>query len=424
MIDATHTRTVVAVLGTAQTLSWASSYYLPAVLAASIATDLGIGVPSVFAAFSLALVVTALLGPWAGRLIDRRGGRPVLMTTNLLFAVGLIALGSAQDAVSLFAAWALIGVAMSGGLYESAFATLVGLYGSKARNPITGITLIAGFASTVGWPLSAWMEARYGWRGACFGWAALHVLIGLPLNAWLPRAEQSGSANTPAPSSAQAPAQASPNPQRSSQASTPAQTGAPASAGDSAGASAMPPGRAAFTMAILSCVFSLTMFISTAMASHLPGLLQACGASLAVAVGVGTLIGPAQVAGRLFEFGFLRRMHPLVSARLATLAHPLGVVTLILGGPALAAGFAVLHGLGNGLLTIAKGTLPLALFGPHGYGARQGWLSLPARVAQAAAPVVFGLALDAWGANVLWLSGGLGLLAFGALALLKARHTI
>ena len=140
---------------------------------------------------------------------------------------------------------------------------------------------------------------------------------------------------------------------------------------------------------------------------------------LAVAVGVGALIGPAQVAARVLEFTLLSRAHPLLSARLATLAHPAGVAALMaIGGPA-AAAFAMLHGAGNGILTIAKGALPLALFGPRGYGERQGWLMLPARLAQALAPWVFGLALDRWGAQALWLSGGLSLASFGALMLIR-----
>ncbi|MBN8495149.1 MAG: MFS transporter [Burkholderiales bacterium] len=178
---------VVALLGSAQTLAWASSYYLPAMLAPAMARELGLGTPTVFLAFSLALVISAFFGPVSGRTIDRHGGRPVLMGTNLVFAAGLAALGLAQGPVSLFAAWALVGVAMGSGLYEAGFATLVRLYGTQARNPITGITLLAGFASTVGWPLSALMESQFGWRGACFGWAALHLLLGLPLNALLPR---------------------------------------------------------------------------------------------------------------------------------------------------------------------------------------------------------------------------------------------
>ena len=167
-IDRTHT---VLALGTAQTLAWASSYYLPAMLAAPMARDLGVATPTVFAVFSMALIVSALVGPLAGRLIDRHGGRPVLLGTNVLFALGLAALGSAQGPASLVAAWLLLGLAMGAGLYEAAFAALVRLYGTGSRNAITGITLLAGFASTVGWPLSAWMEVQLGWRGACFVWA-------------------------------------------------------------------------------------------------------------------------------------------------------------------------------------------------------------------------------------------------------------
>jgi predicted MFS family arabinose efflux permease len=387
-----HRTRVVAALGTAQTLSWASSYYLPAMVAEPMARDLGVDRPFVFAAFSLALIVSAVMGPWSGRQIDRHGGRPVLMATNLVFALGLAGLGLAQGPVGLLAAWFVIGIGMGSGLYEAAFSTLVRLYGSDSRNSITGITLIAGFASTVGWPLSAWLESHYGWRGACFTWAALHLLLGLPLNAWVrgPAATADAAAG-----------------------SASAQAVAPAAA-----APVEPPPR--YASALVAYVFAATWFTSTAMASHLPGMLQAAGATLAVAVGVGALVGPAQVAGRLLEFGFLRRVHPLLSARLATIAHPLGVVALLGLGPAMAPVFALLHGGGNGILTIAKGTLPLALFGPQGYGQRQGWLMLPSRVSQAFAPVLFGLALQAWGAQALWLSFGLGLSACGALMLLRA----
>jgi len=383
---------VVAVLGSAQTLSWASSYYLPAMLAVPMARDLGLAAPTVFAVFSAALVISALVGPAAGRAIDRHGGRPVLMATNLLFAAGLAALGLAQGPVSLGLAWVLIGLGMGCGLYEAAFATLVRLYRHASRDPITGITLIAGFASTVGWPLSALMESHFGWRGACFGWAALHLLLGLPLNALLPRAAPDTDAGAATPATAAA-------------ASAPVEAPAP-----------LP--RPAWTTAVLAYVFAATWFVSTAMATHLPQLLQAAGATLAVAVAAGALIGPAQVAGRVLEFGLLRRVHPLLSARLAALAHPLGAgLLLLIGAPAVML-FALLHGIGNGIMTIAKGTLPLVLFGPRGYGARQGWIAMPARVAQAAAPVLFGLALQRWGSGTLWLSGALVLSAFGALWLL------
>ncbi|MFN7857056.1 MAG: MFS transporter, partial [Acidovorax sp.] len=179
---------MVARLGTAQTLAWASSYYLPAMLAEPMARDLGVSSPTVFAAFSVALIVSALLAPLAGRAIDVHGGRPVLVGASLVFAAALAGMALAQGPVGLFAAWMLLGVAMGCGLYEAAFAALVRLYGQNSRGAITGITLVAGFASTVGWPLSAWMESHWGWRGACMGWAGLHLLLGLPLNLWLPRA--------------------------------------------------------------------------------------------------------------------------------------------------------------------------------------------------------------------------------------------
>ena len=388
-MSAASQRWTVARLGTAQTLAWASSYYLPALLAQPMARDLGVGTSTIFAAFSLALVVSALLGPLAGHAIDRHGGRPVLLGTNLLFAAGLGALALAQGPVGLFAAWALIGIAMGSGLYEAAFATLVRLYGQGARGAITGITLVAGFASTVGWPLTAWMEATWDWRGACAGWAALHLLLGLPLNAWLPRARLRPAPPAPAPPDLATPPEA-------------------------------PVPHARRTALLLSFVFAATWFTSTAMAAHLPRLLQASGTSLQAAVALAALVGPAQVAARLLEFGLLRRLHPLLSAQLAAAAHPVGAgLLMVLGGPA-AAVFTLLHGAGNGILTIAKGTLPLVLFGPAGYGARQGLMMVPARVAQAFAPVLFGMLLNRTGAAALWLTTLLGLAALAALWLLRA----
>ena len=378
---------VIVALGSAQTLAWASSYYLLAILAAPIARDLGVQTPTVFAAFSVALLVSAALGPVAGRTIDRLGGRPVLMATSVVFAIGLAALGLAQGPATLFLAWALLGVAMGSGLYEAAFAALVRLYGTDARNAITGITLFAGFASTVGWPLTTLLESHVGWRGACFAWAALHLVIGLPLNWSLPRAK--------------APAQA------------------PQSVGDATAAAVGSVARQSRAAWLLGIVFAATWFISTAMAAHLPRLLQLSGLTLAAAVGIGALVGPAQVGGRLLELGVLRRFHPLLSARLATLMHPIGAAMLVLVGAPAAALFALVHGAGNGILTIANGTLPLVFFGPDGYGKRQGLLMVPSRIAQALAPWLFGLCLDRWGSGALWLSAALGLAAFVALLVLR-----
>jgi MFS family permease len=163
---------IVASLGSTQALAWASSYYLPAVLAAPIARDIGLSPPWIYAALSLGLGVSAVLGPLLGRWIDVHGGRPVICGSNLAFAAGLCALAFAAGPVSLIFAWLLLGAAMAAGLYESAFAALTRLYGHDSRGAITGITLIAGFASTVGWPTTALLEHSFGWRGACLAWAA------------------------------------------------------------------------------------------------------------------------------------------------------------------------------------------------------------------------------------------------------------
>lgn len=291
------------------------------------------------------------------------------------------ALGVAQGPVGMFAGWIILGVGMGSGLYEAAFAALVRLHGVDSRGAITGVTLFAGFASTVGWPLSSLLDLHLGWRGACFVWAGLHLVLGLPLNASLPKAE-----------------------------AVPVERGAQHAEAVEAADTA--PARAAVLLAI---VFAATWFISTAMAAHLPRLLMAAGATFTAAVFVGALVGPAQVVARVLEFSVLRRVHPLLSARLAAGMHPLGAALLgLLGAPA-AAVFGVLHGAGNGVLTIAKGTLPLVIFGPAGYGQRQGLLMVPARMAQALAPWLFGLCLDRWGVGALWFSAALGVVASVAL---------
>src|SRR5467141_336412 len=318
---------VVGALGTAQTLAWGSSYYLPAILADPIAHGLGLSRTTIFGLFSGALLLSAVLGPSVGRAIDNRGGRGVLALSNLVLATGLVLLGVAQGFLTLALAWAARGVGMAMGMYDPAFATLNGLYGRAARGPITGITLIAGFASTVGWPLSAFLDAQFGWRVTCLIWAALHIVIGLPLNRLLiPRA---------------------PPPVRASEVaveSSPAPRGA---------------------MVILAFVFAATWFVTGAMAAHLPRLLEIAGASTTAAIAAAALVGPAQVAARLVEFGALRMVHPLVSARLAALLHPIGAVILGLLGPGAITAFAVLHGAGNGLLTIAKARIAIA---PRGAG--------------------------------------------------------
>jgi hypothetical protein len=286
--------------------------------------------------------------------------------------------------VGLFASWLVIGAGMGAGLYEAAFSTLAGIYGQEARRSITGITLIAGFASTVCWPISAYLDVTLGWRATCYIWAAAHLILGLPINFLLPK------------------------PRRADKVAT-------AQAKAAAGRSRL------LMLAGLSFVFAATWFCSTSMAAHLPRLLQESGASLAAAVAAAALVGPAQVGARVLEFWFMRRFHPIVSARIASLAHPIGAAGLMAAGSPAASGFAVLHGAGNGVMTISMGTLPLALFGAAGYGLRQGLMIAPARFISASAPFLFDLLLSSYGTASLLVTGGLGISAFAVLTLIGRR---
>lgn len=385
---------LVLALGFTQTLAWASSTYLPAILAVPMAGELAISPGAVFAAYSAALLLMALLGPKIGALVDRHGGRPVLCGSNFVLALALVLLGSASTPVVLYLGWVVLGIGMALGLYDAAFATLVRHFGAQARGPITGITLLGGFASTLGWPLTSALLDFVGWRGACYCWAFIHLAVALPVNLrFLPRLS---------------PVQALPT--------APEGTAAES---DSKGANLMPEERQ--TRLILLAIFgAATAFATSAISAHLPGLLMLTGVGTGSALFAAALFGPAQVAARLFEYFVLHRrhFHPLLSARLATALHPVGALLLLIfgGSPLLAALFALLHGAGNGMITIAKGTLPLALFGPGGYGARQGWLAVAPRLMLAIAPFSFGLVMLDFGAKgALMLTGGVSLLALGAL---------
>ncbi len=375
---------MVAALGTAQTLAWGSSYYLPAILADPIGKSVGVSSSWVFGAFSAALLIAAFAGPAVGRIIDRHGGRGVLMLSNVVLAAGLIMLAAANGAVMLFAAWAVLGLGMALGLYDAGFAALAALYGHSARGPITGITLYAGFASTLSWPLSTVLNGALGWRETVLIWAAINLVIGLPLNWLLPVSARRVARTHPAER-----------------------------------AIGWRPFKEMF---LLAFVFAAAWFVTGSMAAHLPGLLERAGSTHVQAIAAAALVGPAQVAARLVEFFLLRRAHPLISARLAALLHPIGAVIFAVVGPAAAIPFTIFYGAGNGLLTIARGTVPLAVFGPRGYGERTGLLGAPARASQALAPLLFGLLLDRMGVAVIFVSAGLCVASFAALLWLRASH--
>jgi Major Facilitator Superfamily len=378
---------VILALGTTQTIAWASSYYLPAILAAPIARDLGIAPTTIFGALSGALVIAGLLGPRVGHFIDTFGGRGLLAVSNVILAAGLLLLSFASGPYLLIAAWTVLGVGMGMGLYEAAFATLTRIYGSAARQSITGITLIAGFASTVGWPVTSWLDGEFGWRVACQVWAAIHLALALPLNLFLPRVSVLSKEEVPTQTD---------------------------------GATVQ---NETFAMVAVAYVFAATGFVSSGLSALLPTMLVQFGATPSAALFAGMLIGPSQVAARIIEAGWLARYHPLLSARLATLTNPIGVVILGLGGPLFAPVFAVFYGAGNGILTIARGTLPLALFGPQGFGRRVGMLSLPARATGALAPLAVGWMAETIGTGALWVSALASLSAFAMLLLLRAGRT-
>jgi predicted MFS family arabinose efflux permease len=369
---------IVISLGVTQTLAWASSFYLPAMLAESISRDIDLSPSWVYAALSFGLGVSAVLGPFCGRLIDERGGRLVLCMSNLLFAAGLVLLASAQGAMSLLSAWFVLGVAMAAGLYEAAFAATTRLYGSDSGGSITGITLIAGFASTVGWPITALLDHSMSWRGACLGWAAVHLSLGLPLNAWA----LSGRLPLRHPLS----------------------NAFPATCAD-------PPLLADRRMLILAFMFTASGIVSIGVATTLPRLFEKLGATPAAAITAAALLGPAQVAARILEFGSRRWSNALLIAKVANTLHPIGALALTLVGAPAVPFFALIHGAGNGILTIARGTLPLAMYGPVRYGARLGQIAAPARVGQAVAPLLFGIAIDRLGSRLLLITAALSVLA-------------
>ncbi|MBM3598630.1 MAG: MFS transporter [Alphaproteobacteria bacterium] len=376
---------IVVALGATQTLAWASSYYIPAILAAPIADTLDLGASWFFGAFSAALLVAAFFGPAVGRTIDRQGGRGVLCLSNLVLAAGLAVLSFATGPITLLAAWGILGFGMALGLYDAAFASLTAIYGREARSAITGITLIAGFASTIGWPVSAYLNEVLGWRETCLVWSACHLVLGLPVNFL---ALPSGSSfSKPATTTATAGPAVGWNPRRE--------------------------------MFLLAFVFAAAWTVTGGMAAHLPALLERAGASPVEAIAAAALVGPAQVGARMIEFALLRHTHPLVAARVATVLHPIGAAFLGLFGPIAAIGFTLLYGAGNGLLTIARGTLPLAIFGPQSFGERTGLLGAPARITQAFAPFVFGVLLEMLGVHLIVVSAALCLSALAALLCLR-----
>ena len=379
---------VVAPIGVAQLVGYGGAYYMPAILAGPIGRDLGLPATATFAGLSAALIVSSFMGPRVGQWIDRGGARMALVAANICFAAGLLLLAAAHGPWLLAASWLVMGLGMGLGFYETAFAALTLLYGVNARNLISGVTLIAGFTSTVGWPLTALLEAHYGWRVASLFWAAANIFVALPLNLLLPAQHA-----MPRPA-------AQPDDERREHRDEAADRTA---------------------MIAVAVMFATTSFVSSGLSAVMPNLLTHFGLTAATAIAASALVGPSQIAGRLAEMFFLRRFHPVVSARLATIFLPIGVAALALGGPVFSTAFVMLYGIGNGIITISRGTLPLAIFGPSGYGRRVGLLAAPARLSGALAPLLLGMLLDVSGPASLYVTGALNLAGLAALAFVVSR---
>jgi MFS family permease len=347
----------VLVLGVTQIIAWGAIYYPPVLTVPLMAAERGWSMTFAMGGFSLALLTAGLASPRVGRMIDSYGGHRVMPVGSLLAALGLLLLVYADHPLAYLSVWMLLGVATAASLYDPAFATLGRIFGAAARRPITALTLAGGFASTVSWPMTHLLLDAVGWRGTYLVYAAVLALVAAPLHAFaLPRthAEASVQAAGPAP--------------------VPSVVLKPTG----------------WPFVLVAAAFAAYAFVPSGLAAHMLAIFGRAGIDAASVVTIGALFGPSQVAARICELMFARRVHPLVVARFAVAMLLAGFALLVLFGLSVpvAALFAVMFGMANGLITIARGAVPLALFGASGYGHLMGRIAGPFLVMQAIAPVV------------------------------------
>ncbi|GLS45886.1 MFS transporter [Methylobacterium brachythecii] len=382
MIPHRHRLGVISALGVIQILTWGSSFYLLSVLAAPMSKDTGWPLGWVIGGLSLGLLVAGLVSPRVGAFIGEHGGRPVLAFAAVILSVGLTVLAMAPNLPVYLAGWLLVGLGMGTGLYDPAFATLGRLYGAEARPAITTLTLWGGFASTVSWPLSAFLIEQVGWRRTCLAYAGLHLGVTLPLVLLV----------IPRPPAHPVTRSAGPNPV------------------------IRLAGRERRAFLLLAGVLTLGGTVMALVSVHLITLLQARGVALTSAVAYGALIGPSQVGARIVEMAGKGRHHPLWTLTAAMVLVALGVTILAAGLPVVGLAL-ILYGAGNGIYSIARGTVPLALFGPERYAPLVGRLARPGLVAQALAPSLGAVVLTQAGADTTYALLAVLALANVALAL-------
>jgi MFS family permease len=353
----------VIVLALTQILAWGAIYYPPVLTVPLIAADRGWSVTLTMGGFSFGLLIAGLASPRVGALIDRHGGHRVMPAGSLIGAAGLVGLVYASHPVAYFACWTALGLAMSASLYDPAFATLGRVFGAAARRPITALTLAGGFASTVSWPTTHVLIEAVGWRGTYLVYAALLALVAAPLHAFaLPR----GKARPDAVASPSAPTAPRVLPARGT------------------------------AFALVVAAFTAYAFVPSGLAAHLLAIFGRSGLDASTVVTIGALFGPAQVTARVFEFAIIRNLHPLWMARFAVglLLAALALLGTFGISVAIAAAFAMMFGGANGLVTIARGTVPLALFGAAGYGQIVGRIAGPALIMQSVAPLLLAYVIE------------------------------
>jgi len=373
----------VSVLGLTQILAWGALFYPPVLTVPLMAADHGWSRSFAMAGFSLGLFVGGLCARYVGGAIDRYGGHVVMPIGSLIGAAGLTGLVWTPGVANYFAAWITIGVAMAASLYDPAFATLGRIFGSAARSPITVLTLAGGFASTVSWPATQFLIDKVGWRGTYLVYAALLVGLAAPLHAFaLPREH----------------------------------AGATVRGATSDRAAKIPAPAHGLTFLLVATGFAAYAFVPSALSAQLLAIFQRFGLSAATVVAIGMLFGPSQVVARICELSFARRLDPIWTARFAVglLVSAFVLLAVLPFSATVAAMFAVVFGIANGLLTIARGTVPLALFGASGYGRLMGRIGGPYLVVQALAPVVLTYVADRVSD-----AAGLGLVAAFALVALS-----
>lgn len=384
------TRAVI-VLCITQILGWGALFYPPGLTMPHIAAAHGWSLAQTLLGFSIALGVSGLTAPYACGLIERHGGHYIMAGGALIGALGLLLLPFASHYWLYLASWVLLGVAMACNLYDPAFTALARIFGTASRRPITLVTFVGGLASTFSWPTTQMLIAAGGWRMVYFFFAGVMAFIIAPLYAFvLPR----NAVYVPPPAPEGAPVAAA--------AKTISPIGMP--------------------FLLMAAGFACHAILQSGTLSHLLTILQRGGIDASTAVVIGALFGPAQVLTRIADFVSGGRLHPLWLVRIAMATMVCAFTLLVVAGfsPGIAMTFAVMLGAANGVVTIARGALPLAMFGAVGYGRVVGRIARPAQICQALSPFALAYVIDRWsGVVALEMLIAVGLIALACFAMLR-----